>query len=118
MVELTKMGVTVLILHRRDPTVNMARFYALSLENSLFGDILLVRRWGRIGTHGRVRFDWFDNPADAANELTRIASAKARRGYQNMAQRPSWMGATALVRPVAATKGATIGAGGRTKQNL
>ena len=72
----------MLVLHRVDPAVNMRRFYALSLENSLFGDILLVRRWGRIGTHGRVRFDWFDNPADAANELTRIASVKARRGYQ------------------------------------
>jgi predicted DNA-binding WGR domain protein len=72
----------LLILHRLDPTVNMARFYALSLENSLFGDILLVRRWGRIGTHGRVRFDWFDNPADAADELERIATVKARRGYQ------------------------------------
>lgn len=76
------MGVIVLVLHRVDPSVNMRRFYALSLENSLFGDILLVRRWGRMGTHGRVRFDWFDNPADAANELTRIASVKARRGYQ------------------------------------
>lgn len=76
------MEVSMLILHRLDPTMNMARFYALSLENSLFGDILLVRRWGRIGTHGRVRFDWFENPADAANELTRIASVKARRGYQ------------------------------------
>lgn len=72
----------MLILHRLDPTVNMARFYALSLENCLFGDILLVRRWGRIGTHGRVRFDWFDNPADAADELARIATVKARRGYQ------------------------------------
>lgn len=72
----------MLILHRVDPSVNMARFYALSLENFLFGDILLVRRWGRIGTHGRVRFDWFDNPAEAANEITRIATVKARRGYQ------------------------------------
>ena len=76
------LGVSLLILHRLGPNVNMARFYALSLENSLFGDILLVRRWGRIGTHGRVRFDWFDNPADAADELARIATVKARRGYQ------------------------------------
>jgi len=72
----------MLVLHRLDPTVNMARFYALSLENSLFGDILLVRRWGRIGTHGRVRLDWFDGPVEAANELKRIATLKARRGYQ------------------------------------
>lgn len=62
--------------------MDMARFYALSLEDSLFGDILLVRRWGRIGTHGRVRFDWFDSATDAADELERIAAAKARRGYQ------------------------------------
>lgn len=34
----------MLILHRLDPTVNMARFYALSLERSLIGDIILVRR--------------------------------------------------------------------------
>ena len=72
----------MLVLHRVDPSVNMARFYALSLENSLFGDILLVRRWGRIGTHGRVRVDWFDSAADAADELARIASVKARRGYR------------------------------------
>jgi len=72
----------MLVLHRLDPTLNMARFYALSLENSLFGDILLVRRWGRIGTHGRVRFDWFDGPVEAAHELKRIVTLKARRGYQ------------------------------------
>jgi predicted DNA-binding WGR domain protein len=78
------MGVSVLVLHRVDPSVNMRRFYTLSLENSLFGDILLVRRWGRIGTHGRVRFDWFEDLAEAANELTRIASVKARRGYQEL----------------------------------
>lgn len=82
MLTLAATGVSVLILHRIDPSVNMRRFYTLSLESSLFGDILLVRRWGRIGTHGRVRSDWFDNPADAANELTRIASVKTRRGYQ------------------------------------
>jgi predicted DNA-binding WGR domain protein len=72
----------MLVLHRVDPNMNMARFYALSLENSLFGDILLVRRWGRIGTHGRVRFDWFDTLVDAANALSRIAAAKVRRGYR------------------------------------
>lgn len=70
----------MLVLHRIDPSANMARFYALSLENSLFGDILLVRRWGRIGTHGRIRFDWFDTLAEAASELARIAAIKARRG--------------------------------------
>ena len=90
----------MLVLHRVDPSVNMRRFYALSLENSLFGDILLVRRWGRIGTHGRVRFDWFDDPADAANELTRIAAVKARRGYKEIGPKtgPSGRSGASLAR--------------------
>jgi predicted DNA-binding WGR domain protein len=71
----------MLILSRRGPRVNMARFCGLSLENSLFGDILLVRRLGRIGT-GRAQFDWFDTPADAAKELARVSSVKARRRHQ------------------------------------
>ncbi|WP_367272087.1 WGR domain-containing protein [uncultured Caulobacter sp.] len=71
----------LLTLHRVDPSVNMQRFYTLSLENSLFGDVLLARQWGRIGTYGRVRYDWFDNAADAERELARIAAVKARRGY-------------------------------------
>lgn len=29
---------------------NMARFYELSVEPTLFGEVALVRRWGRIGT--------------------------------------------------------------------
>lgn len=91
----------MLVLHRVDPSVNMRRFYTLSLENSLFGDILLVRRWGRIGTHGRVRLDWFDNLADAANELTRIASVKARRGYQELSPMAGRLGPTARARPLA-----------------
>ena len=74
----------MLILHRRDPTVNMARFYALSLERSLFGDTVLVRRWGRIGTHGRVKSDWFDAPGSAEQALDLIARAKTKRGYRQM----------------------------------
>jgi predicted DNA-binding WGR domain protein len=72
----------MLILNRLDPSLNMARFCTLSLENSLFGDILLVRRRGRIGTHERVRFDQFDGLATAANELMRIATVKAGRRYR------------------------------------
>ncbi|MER9475744.1 WGR domain-containing protein [Mesorhizobium sp. M0520] len=32
----------------------MPRFYALSIEETLFGHACLVRRWGRIGTTGRT----------------------------------------------------------------
>jgi hypothetical protein len=39
--------VSYIVLERRDPTRNMARYYVLSLEPSLFGDTALVRQWGR-----------------------------------------------------------------------
>ena len=38
-----------LVLDRCDPTCNMARYYVLSIEPSLFGDATLIREWGRIG---------------------------------------------------------------------
>lgn len=72
----------MIVLRRSDAGRNMARFYALSLQASLFGETLLVRRWGRIGTHGRTRSDWFDAPDSAEVELNRIAKAKAKRGYR------------------------------------
>jgi predicted DNA-binding WGR domain protein len=37
-----------LVLHRCDPSCNMARYYVLSIEPSLFGDATLIREWGRI----------------------------------------------------------------------
>ncbi|MGO7014944.1 WGR domain-containing protein, partial [Rhizobium johnstonii] len=38
-----------LYIERIDPSKNMARFYALSIEPNLFGGTSLVRSWGRIG---------------------------------------------------------------------
>ena len=42
----------VLVLERVDRAKNMARFYVLSIEPTLFEDLALVRRWGRIGARG------------------------------------------------------------------
>ena len=47
----------VLVLERVDRAKNMARFYVLSIEPTLFEDFALVRRWGRIGSAGRERLD-------------------------------------------------------------
>ena len=46
--------------HRRDAARNMARFYQLRIEPSLFGGVLLITCWGRIGTQGRVRAREFE----------------------------------------------------------
>ena len=40
------------ILRRVDPELRIAQFYSLMIERDLFGTIMLVRSWGRIGTRG------------------------------------------------------------------
>ena len=71
----------MIILRKLDPARNMARFYALDLQRSLFGQAVLVRRWGRIGTYGRRREDWFDDAAAAECAMQSLAGMKTRRGY-------------------------------------
>lgn len=39
-------------LVRIDPKRNMARFYGIALQPTLFGEVSVVRCWGRIGTKG------------------------------------------------------------------
>lgn len=55
-------GVTSVRLTRTDPACNMRRFYSLEVATSLFGEWGVVRHWGGIGTAGRIRTDWYDDP--------------------------------------------------------
>jgi predicted DNA-binding WGR domain protein len=73
--------VPYVVLERCDPTRNMARYYVLSLEPSLFGDTALVRQWGRLGQSGRQRIDLFRQHAHAIESLDAWFARKARRGY-------------------------------------
>ncbi|MER9313249.1 WGR domain-containing protein [Mesorhizobium australicum] len=70
-----------LVLHRIDPARNMARFYALSVEPTLFGGTALIRNWGRIGTRGQAMMQTFDEGSQAAEALIRLERRKTRRGY-------------------------------------
>jgi predicted DNA-binding WGR domain protein len=72
-------------MRRIDPTRNMARFYEVSLEPSLFGTWAVVRRWGRIGCRGRIRLELCDSADDAFDCVKRLIVAKRRRGYQTVA---------------------------------
>ena len=71
-----------LYIDRRDAGRNMARFYALSIEETLFGQPCLVRRWGRIGTEGRVIQHSFDQEGDAVGLFLELLRLKKRRGYR------------------------------------
>ena len=59
----------------------MSRFYRLDVQPDLFGGVLLVREWGRIGAHGRVVAERYDAEDLAAAALQRQAERKRRRGY-------------------------------------
>jgi predicted DNA-binding WGR domain protein len=72
-------GVT---LRRIDPAKNMARFYALDVRLDLFGTVMLMKQWGRLGTGGRVAGEPYASVALAVNALERQAERKRRRGYQ------------------------------------
>jgi predicted DNA-binding WGR domain protein len=37
-----------IVVQRRERARNVARFYVLAIEPSLYGDAVLVRAWGRI----------------------------------------------------------------------
>jgi len=73
-----------LFLRRVEPEKNVARFYALMIERDLFDHIVLVRRWGRIGTRGRERSNLHANESAAAEALTKLAALKRRRGYRDL----------------------------------
>ncbi|WP_295044834.1 WGR domain-containing protein [uncultured Paracoccus sp.] len=68
-------------LFRRDPCRNMARFYTLTIEPDLFGGVVLIRRWGRLGRPGQERRHWFAAVDQARKEQDAWLRRKLRRGY-------------------------------------
>jgi predicted DNA-binding WGR domain protein len=70
-----------LVLDRCDPTCNMARYYVLATEPSLFGETTLTREWGRIGRPGQRRIELYENQSRAVEALETWLQRKRRRGY-------------------------------------
>jgi len=63
------------------PDANRHRFYLLRTLPTLFGEWVLLREWGRIGSPGRVRRDCHTTESDAISALAKLAKQKHRRGY-------------------------------------
>lgn len=70
-----------LYLTREDASRNMARFYCMSLQATLFGEWALVREWGRIGSAGQVRTTAYIEQAEAEAAMEKLRAAKVRKGY-------------------------------------
>ncbi|MGF9567189.1 WGR domain-containing protein [Neorhizobium sp. JUb45] len=68
-------------IERTDRRKNMARFYTLAIERTLFGEICLRRRWGRIGTQGQELAHYFVNEKEAVILFLDLTRLKRSRGY-------------------------------------
>lgn len=72
---------TAVYLTRVDDAQNMARYYAMSVQPTLFGEWALVREWGRIGRAGQVKAVPYPSEAAAAMALDSLQVQKCKRGY-------------------------------------
>ena len=68
-------------LHRVKAEANMARFYHIDIAPTLFGEVSVLRSWGRIGTHGRTSIETCVTPEEAESVASRTLRQKVRRGY-------------------------------------
>lgn len=68
-------------LRKIDQSRNMARFYHVDIVPNLFGEISVMRSWGRIGTYGRTMVHTCLSPDQAMEAAKQLVTAKLRRGY-------------------------------------
>lgn len=71
-----------LYCQRIDRSQNMARYYALSIQRTLFGEVAVVRCWGRIGKRGGEKSEVFASEKDAAVYFLELARRKRAKGYK------------------------------------
>ena len=71
----------MIYLSRRQPDLNVSRFYALHLQFDLFGPVSVVKEWGRIGSPGTVRHELYDDEGAAMASMQKRTDGKIKRGY-------------------------------------
>lgn len=71
-----------LYCQRIDANRNMARYYLLSIQPTLFGETAVVRTWGRIGKAGGEMTEVFGTEIDAVSRFLELLLQKRKRGYK------------------------------------
>lgn len=71
-----------LYMERHDDKDNMHRFYQMFVTPGLFDDWSLIKEWGRVGSPGTVRKEWFDTQEEAIVAGNKLCSAKCKKGYR------------------------------------
>jgi len=78
-------------VERTEAAKNMARFYAMDISETLFGETCLTRTWGRIGRGGQSKMHHFENENDAVHLFLELMRQKRKRGYRpKLPRRPSF----------------------------
>ena len=72
----------MLTIHRRDPSQNMARFCAVSLQPDLLDGWSVVRERGRMGRPGRVKTDLQGALTPAQTAAVGAGSQEGGRRYR------------------------------------
>ncbi len=75
-----------LYVERTDATKNMARYYAMEITGTLFGEACLIRSWGRIGRRGQCMNHHFEQEEDAVNLFLTLTRQKRAKGYRPCTQ--------------------------------
>ena len=60
----------------------MDRYYSIETVPGLFGQFGVERHWGRRGTTGQTRTDWFETLDAALAKARIIVERKRRKGYR------------------------------------
>lgn len=68
-------------LECRDGLRNKQRFYSIHIDKTIFGHWAVIKEWGRIGSPGTVREEWFDNESQAMDKANSIVDLRIRHGY-------------------------------------
>lgn len=71
---------------RVDASQNMARYYRMTVQPTLFGEWSVVREWGRIGRGGQVRKVLYPTQNVASQAISTLVKHKTRRGYSTAAE--------------------------------
>jgi len=68
-------------LVRINPEFNMARFYGIEVQPTLFGEVSVLRNWGRIGTRGQSMMVTYEDADHAIAAFQKVDRQKSHCGY-------------------------------------
>lgn len=64
------------------PEENRFRYYSISIGEDLWGEEVLVKRWGRIGGRKSENYIWPDSHRELVELIDRIKKQRNKHGYE------------------------------------